>query len=83
MHFVPSMLSVFLEYLENDKTTMVQLKTLKQVFTSGEALTINQARRFNELFSHTALMNLYGPTEASIDVTYFDCKKEKMQDKQA
>jgi amino acid adenylation domain-containing protein len=78
IHFVPSMLSVFLEYLESDKTKLNQLKELKQVFTSGEALTLNQAERFNELFSNTALMNLYGPTEASIDVTYFDCKKENL-----
>jgi len=78
MHFVPSMLSVFLEYVVNDKATLTQLKTLKQVFTSGEALTLSQAERFNDLFPHTALMNLYGPTEASIDVTYFDCKKENL-----
>lgn len=78
MHFVPSMLSVFLEYLENDRTKLTQLKSLRQVFTSGEALTLNQAERFNELFTGTALMNLYGPTEASIDVTYFDCKKENL-----
>lgn len=78
MHFVPSMLSVFLEYLENDRTKLCQLKGLRQVFTSGEALTLNQAERFNELFTGTALMNLYGPTEASIDVTYFDCKKENL-----
>ncbi|MDB5024425.1 MAG: Long-chain-fatty-acid--CoA ligase, partial [Mucilaginibacter sp.] len=79
IHFVPSMLSVFLEYLENDKAKLDQLKGLKQVFTSGEALTLSQAERFNELFPNTSLMNLYGPTEASIDVTYFDCKKETLK----
>jgi amino acid adenylation domain-containing protein len=78
MHFVPSMLSVFLEYLKNDKTKLNKLKTLKQVFTSGEALKLNQAERFNQFFPNKSLMNLYGPTEASIDVTYFDCKKENL-----
>jgi len=79
MHFVPSMLSVFLEYLENDKGKLSKLNGLKQVFTSGEALTINQADRFNALFPDKSLMNLYGPTEASIDVTYFDCRKENLK----
>ncbi len=79
MHFVPSMLSVFLEFLENDAVKLNQLKSLKQVFTSGEALTFSQAERFNELFATADLMNLYGPTEASIDVTYFDCRKENLE----
>ncbi len=79
MHFVPSMLSVFLEFIEDDAQKVNQLKSLKQVFTSGEALTLSQAERFNHLFPDKALMNLYGPTEASIDVTYFDCKKETLK----
>lgn len=79
MHFVPSMLNAFLEYIEaygdND-----DLKTLKQVFASGEALTVNQVRKFNKIINSkygTKLSNLYGPTEATVDVSYFDCPTEE------
>ena len=76
IHFVPSMLSVLLEYLESDKSKLYQLKELKQIFISGEVLTLNQVERFNDLLFNKSLVNLYGPTEATIDATYFDCKKE-------
>ena len=50
--------------------------TLRQVFASGEALTVAQVARFNQLLHSSVgakLANLYGPTEASIDVSFFDC----------
>ncbi|KJB85313.1 hypothetical protein AZ66_25405, partial [Paenibacillus sp. E194] len=75
MHFVPSMLHVFLEHIGN-RVENVGLSTLKQVFASGEALQAAHVQRFHQLLgeSHgTKLTNLYGPTEATIDVTYFDC----------
>lgn len=75
MHFVPSMLQAFLEYLEvsHDET---RLHTLKRVFASGEALTLNQVHKFDHLLNKsngTKLTNLYGPTEATVDVSYYDC----------
>ncbi len=75
MHFVPSMLNVFLDYISNI-TDLFKLQTLKKVFASGEALTPGQVNKFNEILfrSHnTYLFNLYGPTEATVDVSYFDC----------
>ncbi|MDF5712385.1 MAG: amino acid adenylation domain-containing protein, partial [Rhizonema sp. NSF051] len=67
LHFVPSMLQVFLE-AENLETC----KCLKRVIASGEVLPIAlQKRFFNRLDAQ--LHNLYGPTEASIDVTYWAC----------
>ncbi len=75
MHFVPSMLNAFLEYLESG-TDINRLSSLKQVFASGEALNAQQVKRFNHLLyrkTGTKLHNLYGPTEAAIDVSYFDC----------
>ncbi len=75
MHFVPSMLSIFLHYLENYRDIKA-LASLKQVFASGEALSLQQVERFNKLLNATngtELYNLYGPTEAAIDVTSFDC----------
>ncbi|MCP4155601.1 MAG: amino acid adenylation domain-containing protein, partial [bacterium] len=75
MHFVPSMLNAFLEYLGISGDTG-DIDSLKQVFASGEALGLEQARRFNRMLfetNKTRLTNLYGPTEATIDVSYFDC----------
>jgi amino acid adenylation domain-containing protein/non-ribosomal peptide synthase protein (TIGR01720 family) len=64
LHFVPSMLEVFLQDVEDG-----ELKTLKNVMCSGEELKLHQAILFNEKLPHAALHNLYGPTEAAIDVT--------------
>ena len=79
MHFVPSMLGVFLEYLSTSAESISKLKRLNQVYTSGEALQPEQAKRFKELLPEVQLMNLYGPTEASIDVSYYDCDDENEQ----
>jgi len=77
LHFVPSMLNVFLEYLDG-KTAPAQasLASVRHVFASGEALTPSHVRKFNAIWGSKTgarLINLYGPTEATVDVTYFDC----------
>jgi tyrocidine synthetase-3 len=75
MHFVPSMMSAFLGYMENSGEIQ-RLANLKRVFCSGEALKPAHVERFNKtLFQQngTRLINLYGPTEATVDVSYFDC----------
>jgi len=76
LHFVPSMLNVFLFYIDTNKIDLCNI-SLKKVFTSGEALTIDSVNRFRGLFgvNGTELNNLYGPTEATVDVTYFACDK--------
>jgi len=69
MHFVPSMLSVFL-----DAPDVLACRSLRHVICSGEALPVNlQNKFFEKLPAH--LHNLYGPTEASIDVTMWPCKR--------
>jgi amino acid adenylation domain-containing protein len=70
MHFVPSMLQVFLEEAKARKCS-----TLRQVICSGEALPFELARRFYDR-SNAELYNLYGPTEASVDVTFWKCPRE-------
>ncbi|WP_424890367.1 amino acid adenylation domain-containing protein [Streptomyces sp. XH2] len=73
MHFVPSMLQVFLQYVERDAAALV---SLRRVFASGEALGMAHAVRFAELLTGplgAELVNLYGPTEAAVDVTHFPC----------
>jgi amino acid adenylation domain-containing protein len=77
LHFVPSMLNVFLDYLDGkpDKVKTA-LASLRYVFASGEALSPVHVRLFNQIIGQVTgcrLTNLYGPTEATVDVTFFDC----------
>lgn len=80
LHFVPSMLNVFLEYLEGKKPAVLEkLSSVRRVFASGEALAPSHVRKFNEIWGRRTgarLTNLYGPTEATVDVTHFDCPTE-------
>ena len=70
MHFVPSMLAVFVEGLE-----ATQCPSIKQLVTSGEALSGElQARTLSRL-AGVKLWNLYGPTEAAIDVSVWECRE--------
>jgi tyrocidine synthetase-3 len=76
LNFVPSLLSAFVGVLETNEVLLENLKSLKYVLASGEALLPDQANRFNQLcYKHnkTRLINLYGPTETTVDVTYYDC----------
>ncbi|MNB57846.1 Gramicidin S synthase 2 [compost metagenome] len=68
LHFVPSMLDVF---LANSDTT--RCDSVRQVMCSGEALPGRVVRRFKLQLPGSALHNLYGPTEAAVDVTAWDC----------
>ncbi|MGY1496087.1 amino acid adenylation domain-containing protein [Streptomyces sp. QTS52] len=68
LHFVPSMLEAF---LQSDEITAdpAWAASLRNVFSSGEALPGAAAARWREL-TGVPLHNLYGPTEAAVDVTY-------------
>ncbi|MBW4454433.1 MAG: amino acid adenylation domain-containing protein [Nostoc indistinguendum CM1-VF10] len=68
VHFVPSMLQVFLEQPGIEKC-----KCIKRVICSGEALPIELEKRFFQRLD-AELHNLYGPTEAAIDVTFWKCE---------
>jgi amino acid adenylation domain-containing protein len=72
MHFVPSMLQVFMGYIEAGNLSFSKLSSLKDIFCSGEALPLPLAKMVLDKLS-LKLNNLYGPTEASIDVTFYDC----------
>lgn len=71
MHFVPSMLQIFLADENAGKCV-----TLKKVICSGEELTVSLQNLFFSKFRNTELHNLYGPTEAAVDVTYWKCDRE-------
>ena len=68
LHFVPSMLQVFL-----GEPGIERAGGVRQVMASGEALPADLARRFFEHLPAARLHNLYGPTEAAVDVTAWIC----------
>ncbi|MEH2169755.1 MAG: amino acid adenylation domain-containing protein [Nostoc sp.] len=70
LHFVPSMLQVFLE-----EPGLEACQCLRQVMCSGEALPLKLQERFFARLD-ADLHNLYGPTEAAIDVTFWACERE-------
>ena len=70
VHFVPSMLQVFLEHEGAQKCI-----GLRRVVCSGEALPAALVQRFHGLLRGVELHNLYGPTEAAVDVTAWDASR--------
>ena len=68
VHFVPSMLQVFLE-----EEHSVHCTSLRRVMCSGEALSYELQERFYKRFD-VPLYNLYGPTEASVEVSSWACQ---------
>ncbi|MGI6244430.1 MAG: amino acid adenylation domain-containing protein [Pseudochelatococcus sp.] len=69
MHFVPSMLALFL-----DEPTARGL-AVRRVFVSGEELPSALRDRFHTVIAGE-LHNLYGPTEAAVDVSYWNAAKD-------
>src|SRR5947209_13264466 len=65
LHFVPSMLQIFLE-----EPGVEHCSSLKRVICSGEALPVELKNRFFNRMD-CELHNLYGPTEAAVDVTWW------------
>lgn len=69
LHFVPSMLSAFLQYIDNEDK-IKSFNTVRAVICSGERLSVKHSVAFYERMVNSKLYNFYGPTEATIDVTY-------------
>jgi amino acid adenylation domain-containing protein len=72
LHFVPSMLQVFLDVL--GAVELAGCSSLRQVVCSGEALAPALVDQFFQARLKAGLDNLYGPTEAAIDVTRWTCR---------
>ncbi len=75
LHFVPSMLDVFLAHGD-----VSQAAGLVRVICSGEALPGSLVRRFKQQLPGIGLYNLYGPTEAAVDVTAWNCARSDVPD---
>lgn len=68
MHFVPSMLQVFLE----DPRLPKRARALRRIVCSGEAVSGDLRDRCRSL-AGVEILNLYGPTEAAIEVSHWLC----------
>ena len=73
LHFVPSMLIAFIETLEAQPELQLKVQGLKYIFCSGEALSLYEVKKCQQLIPNCQIHNLYGPTEATVDVLYYDC----------
>jgi amino acid adenylation domain-containing protein len=71
LHFVPSMLKVFLAHEGAQDCSCI-----KRLICSGEALSKEVRDRVSQLLPSVQLENLYGPTEAAIDVTRWFCRTD-------
>jgi amino acid adenylation domain-containing protein len=70
VHFVPSVLTAFLDHLSGARSTADAVaRSLRVIVCSGEALTASHLRGLTELLPGVRVDNLYGPTEAAVDVT--------------
>lgn len=74
IHFVPSVLDAFLQFLHVHQMQFPQ--TVRLLICSGEALSNTIVDKCYQLATHKyfRLYNLYGPTEACIDVSYEHCR---------
>ncbi|HEY1297338.1 MAG TPA: amino acid adenylation domain-containing protein, partial [Chloroflexota bacterium] len=75
LHFVPSMLQVFLEH----PGAAERCRSVRLVWTSGEALTSSQRDGCLRVFE-APVLNLYGPAEAAVDVSHWLCDTEAADD---
>ena len=64
IHFSPSMLNAFTQYLFTNNIT---LKSAKHIFCCGELLNSEDIKE--KLFPNARIYNLYGPTEATLNIT--------------
>ncbi len=77
VNFIPSLLRVFVDYLERNGTQGCE--TLRYVIAGAERLTSDIVKKFHEVLNAT-LFNSYGPTENTINSALLKTKPLKSQD---
>ena len=74
---VPSLLKAILTF---QKDRNIVLRSLRYVFSSGEALPFKLAKQFYNETSDIQLINIYGSSEVSADVSYYEIKKFQVEE---
>lgn len=77
IHFVPSMLNIFIELLESGID--FNLPKLKVIFCSGEALLQSSVDKLLQLLPGIQVYNQYGPTESGEVSDYQVCAGESAE----
>lgn len=72
---VPSLLRVLLE--SGGPAMQTQLPALKYWVSSGEALSAELVRRFQQYMSQATLINLYGSSEVAADATFYEIRPDE------
>lgn len=75
IHFVPSMLQIFYEYLLEFEE-LNKFRSVELLVCSGEILPSELVRKMYDLSQNLQIVNLYGPTEAAVDVSCYFCGNE-------
>ncbi|WOS67186.1 MULTISPECIES: non-ribosomal peptide synthetase [Sinorhizobium] len=70
VQFVPSLLAVFVEYLQTLSAQERLLGALRMISTVGEPLTPALVRSWLTLYPQVPILNHYGPTECADGVTH-------------
>jgi amino acid adenylation domain-containing protein len=70
VQFVPSLLAVFIDYLQTLASDERRLDALRVIATVGEPLTPGLVRAWFALFPGIPILNHYGPTECADGVTH-------------
>ena len=68
---VPSLLRAMLGAQEDKAGQRPQLKALRWLIPTGEALPVELCRRWLQRYPRVPMLNAYGPTECSDDVTHY------------
>lgn len=83
IHFVPSAFYMFLKYTVA-VNELKKIETLRNICCSGETLLKKHLKLFyemkNQCGTEILLSNLYGPTEATIDVSFYDCTENDLDE---
>lgn len=77
LQFVPTVLSRFINYYEDNPNKIVNLNKIQHLVCNGEKLSDNLRKRFYKVLPQAILHNCYGPTEACVAVTEYKCEMEK------
>lgn len=80
VHFVPSMLNTYMQWIDRHQNRILEMGSVRYVMCSGEALSAASVNHFHSKIANQLncnIIDLYGPTEAAIEVSYFDCERDK------
>jgi amino acid adenylation domain-containing protein/non-ribosomal peptide synthase protein (TIGR01720 family) len=71
VHFVPTMIRLFVEYIEASRLGQHNLSHLCHILCGGDILTPALVKSIYSIFPNKNLYNCYGPTETTIDATFY------------